>query len=54
VVKRTITVNAPSCAYASADQISDFGANQATLYLKLFQISATVGRGYPLTASLTR
>ncbi len=53
-VKRTITVNAPSCAYASADQISDFGANQATLYLKLFQISATVGRGYPLTTSITR
>lgn len=53
-VKRTITVSSPSCVYASADQVSDFGANQATLYLKLTQISATVGRGYPLTISITR
>ena len=53
-VKRTITVSSPSCVYASTDQVSDFGANQATLYLKLFQISATVGRGYPLTTSITR
>jgi hypothetical protein len=53
-VKRTITASAPSCVYARADQVSDFGANQATLYLKLSQISATVGRGYPLTTSITR
>uniref|UniRef100_UPI00261EF757 hypothetical protein n=1 Tax=Accumulibacter sp. TaxID=2053492 RepID=UPI00261EF757 len=53
-VKRTITVSSPSCVYASTDQVSDFGANQATLYLKLYQISATVGRGYPLTTSITR
>jgi hypothetical protein len=53
-VKRTITASVPSCVYASADQISDFGTNQATLHLKLSQISATVGRGYPLTASITR
>jgi hypothetical protein len=54
VVKRTITASSPSCVYASADQVADFGANQATLYLKLYQISATVGRGYPLTQSITR
>lgn len=53
-VKRTITASAPSCVYTSTDQVSDFGANQATLYLKLSQISASVGRGYPLTASITR
>ncbi|WP_300338252.1 phage tail protein [Accumulibacter sp.] len=53
-VKRTISASSPSCVYASADQVSDFGANQATLYLKLYQISATVGRGYPLTTSITR
>ncbi len=53
-VKRTITASSPFCVYPSADQVSDFGANQATLYLKLTQISATVGRGYPLTTSLTR
>ena len=53
-VKRTITAGSPSCVYASADQVADFGANQSTLYLKLYQISAAVGRGYPLTQSITR
>lgn len=53
-VKRTLTATAPACTYASADQVTDFGVNQTTLYLKVYQISATVGRGYPLTQSLTR
>jgi len=53
-VKRTIAATAPFCVYTSIDQVSDFGANQATLYFKLSQISASVGRGYPLTASITR
>jgi hypothetical protein len=53
-LKRTITANAPSCVYTSNDQVSDFGANQATLFLKLSQISAAVGRGYPLITSITR
>lgn len=52
--KKTLSVGAPACTYSSADQVADFGANQATLYLKLYQISATVGRGYPLTTSITR
>jgi len=52
--KRTLSVGSPSCTYSSADQVADFGANQATLYLKLYQISAKVGRGYPLTTSITR
>jgi hypothetical protein len=47
--------HAGPAAYASADQVADFGANQATLYLKLYQMSsAIVGRGYPLTQSITR
>lgn len=54
VVKRTITVTTATCAYSSVDQIADFGANQATLYLKIYQMSATVGRGYALTQSITR
>jgi len=53
-VKRTITASTPSCAYSSADQVTDFGSNQTTLYLKIYQMSATVGRGYPLTQSITR
>jgi hypothetical protein len=52
-VKRTISASSSSASYASADQVIDFGSNQATLYLKIYQISAAVGRGYPLTQSLT-
>lgn len=53
-LKRTITASSPSCAYSSADQVTDFGGNQSTLYLKVYQRSATVGRGYPLTTAITR
>ena len=53
-VKRTISTTTQTAAYSSADQVTDFGSNQATLYLKIYQLSATVGRGYPLTSSITR
>jgi hypothetical protein len=53
-VKRTITTSTPAAAYASADQVTDFGANQATLYLKVYQMSSVIGRGYPLIQSITR
>jgi putative tail protein len=55
-VKRTLsaTGTSPSFGYSSANQVTDFGSNQATLYTKSYKISATVGRGYPLTASITR
>jgi len=53
-LKRTITSATQSAAYTSAQQVTDFGSNQATLYLKVYQLSATVGRGYPLTISITR
>jgi len=53
-VKRTIATTSPVAAYSSADQVTDFGSNQATIYLKIYQLSDSIGRGYPLTASLTR
>lgn len=53
-VKRTLTVTAQGADYTSADQVTDFGSNQATLYVKIYQLSPTVGRGAPLTASITR
>lgn len=53
-VKRTISTTSQSAGYSSAEQVADFGSNQATLYLKIYQLSDAVGRGYPLTASLTR
>ena len=54
VVKRTITATAQTASYSAADQTTDFGSGQSTLYIKLYQVSATIGRGYPLTTSITR
>lgn len=53
-VKRTISVTTPAAIYTSAQQVTDFGANQATLYLRIYQLSTTVGRGYYLQTSITR
>ena len=53
-VKRTISATSPTASYTSANQTADFGSNQSTLYLKIYQMSAVVGRGYPLTQSITR
>ena len=53
-LKRTLISATPTVAYTGANQVTDFGANQTTLYLKIYQLSAIVGRGYPLTISLTR
>lgn len=54
-LKRTITgLATAACSYTSAQQVTDFGSNQATLYIKVYQLSADVGRGQPLTTSITR
>ena len=54
-LKRTITgLTSATASYTSAQQIADFGSNQETLYLKVYQMSATVGRGYPLASSMQR
>lgn len=54
-LKRTFSSLASATTpYTSAQQVTDFGSNQATLYVKVYQLSADVGRGYPLTTSITR
>ncbi|MBL8254671.1 MAG: hypothetical protein JNJ76_13840, partial [Candidatus Competibacter sp.] len=53
-VKRTIATNTAAASYSSVDQVTDFGGNQTTLYVKIYQLSATIGRGYPLISSITR
>jgi len=53
-VKRTLTLSAAAASYTTAEQTADFGSSQATLYLRIYQLSATVGRGYPLQQSITR
>lgn len=53
VLKRTLaTVTAPTATYISADQVTDFGSNQATVFVRVYQISATVGRGTPAQVSV--
>ena len=51
-LKRTLTASTPTVTYTSANQVTDFGSNQAVLYLKIYQLSATVGRGTALTVSV--
>lgn len=53
-LKRTLTSSSQTVAYTSANQVTDFGSNQATLYVKVYQLSSVVGRGYALTTSITR
>ena len=52
-VVRTLTTTTPSALYASADEVSDFGAPQASLHVRVTQLSATVGRGIAAEAILT-
>jgi hypothetical protein len=51
-VVRTIRTNAPQALYAVDDELADFGAAQSALTLRVAQLSATVGRGYPAQATL--
>ena len=53
-IKRTLTSTSETVQYTSAQQVTDFGSNQSTIYVKIYQLSALVGRGYALTATLTR
>lgn len=53
-VLRTLTSTTNSVEYTSAQQVADFGSNQSTLYVKIYQMSDIIGRGYALTDSITR
>jgi hypothetical protein len=52
-VVRTLEATSPSALYAAADEIADFGAPQASLHIRVAQLSATVGRGFSAEAVLT-
>lgn len=52
-LKRTFAaLSSPTVTYTSANQVTDFGSNQTTVYLRVFQNSATVGRGQPLQGTV--
>jgi hypothetical protein len=51
-VMRTLATSTPQALYAAADELADFGAVQVSLHIRLAQLSATVGAGYPAEATL--
>ena len=54
-LKRTITgLTSPTCNYPAAQQIADFGSEQQDVAIKVYPLSATIGRGYPLIATISR
>jgi hypothetical protein len=51
-VVRTIATSSPQALYAATSETADFGAPQAALTVRVMQISATVGRGFPAQATI--
>jgi hypothetical protein len=49
---RTLTSSTPTATYTSAQQVTDFGSAPTSIAIKVYQISATVGRGTPLTTTV--
>ena len=49
-VLRTLVSTNGSFTYASADRTTD-GTGSAVVYMRIYQLSATVGRGYPFITS---
>lgn len=46
LVLRTLTSVVQSLTYTSAQQVTDFGSSQAAIKVQIYQVSATVGRGF--------
>lgn len=51
-VKRTIASSSESFTYSAANQATDFGSVQSAITFRIYQMSAIVGRGYPLEVTL--
>ncbi|MCP1647004.1 phage tail protein [Pseudomonas nitroreducens] len=51
-VKRTISFTSRAWLYPTTDQVADFGSAQSAITFRIYQISAAVGRGYPLEVTL--
>ncbi|HWL31940.1 MAG TPA: glycoside hydrolase/phage tail family protein [Xanthobacteraceae bacterium] len=51
-VVRSYESSGPSLLYPAADEIADFGAPQASVTVRVAQLSATVGRGTPAQSTL--
>ena len=52
-LKRTLSgLTAPAASYTSAQQMTDFGVVQTEIFVNVYQLSANVGRGYPLSGKI--
>jgi len=51
-VVRTIEATAPTASYSAADQTTDFGSAQSSVDVKIYQLSAVVGRGFAASGSI--
>jgi hypothetical protein len=49
---RTLSATSPSVFYAASDETLDFGSTQSSFSVRLYQISAAVGRGLPAISTL--
>lgn len=49
-VVRTLTSTTPTVTYTAAEQMTDFGSGPHDITIKVYQMSADVGRGYPGTS----
>ncbi|NJO35730.1 MAG: hypothetical protein HC869_24280, partial [Rhodospirillales bacterium] len=49
-IVRTLTASSPAATYTAAEQTADFGAPQSSVSLRIYQLSATRGRGTPREA----
>lgn len=52
-VVRTLYATTSSISYTSSQQITDFGSNQTSISVNIYQVSTVVGRGYGTSASLS-
>lgn len=51
-VVRTLTSSTTSVIYTAADQTTDFGAPVPEVTVRVYQLSAIVGRGTPAEATI--
>jgi hypothetical protein len=52
-LKRTLTSATQSVAYTAAQETTDFGSPQSSISLRIYQISADVGRGFGFIGSVS-
>ena len=52
-VKRVLTATGPIVLYPAALELADFGGQQTSLSVRIFQMSVSVGRGHRLEALIS-